>query len=447
MTTGTLTYPGIIANNGGTGAFAKLGAGQLTLNTATNTYSGGTSITGGILSIDLDARLGAVPGTATPGNITLNGGSLQATAIGVTINSNRGIALGNSGGTISYTAGSGNLTYNGIVANIAGQTGSLQIIVTNSSGVYMPGGASTYSGSTTLGGSGTIVPTLSSTGPAGAPTSGPLGTGTLILFGGQLRSTTSADTTIGNNITFAVNTTIPTAVSDKVLTLSGAVTISGASRTLTTNSSADVVINGAIGDGGSALGLTKAGTGRFILGGNNTFSGGLAISQGDVRLNHAGALNSTTPNAVSFSSNANLKTLSLNGNSVTVASLSTGATVGTTTVRNSHFTTAATLTVNEDGLNTFGGILANGGSAKLHLIKDGAGELVLTGANTYTGNTTVAETILTVGASGVIPDASPVDIKAGATLQINSTLSETIGTLALRPPPVVWVRGSSWTAH
>ena len=83
------------------------GTGPLTL-TGTNTYSGGTTISGGTLSIAADGNLRAVPTAPTPGSINLNGGVLQVTGTTAfatpTINSNRGITLGVSGGTISVTA-------------------------------------------------------------------------------------------------------------------------------------------------------------------------------------------------------------------------------------------------------------------------------------------------------------------------------------------------------
>ena len=57
----TLTIPGVI---GGTGALAKTGAGTLTLSNA-NTFTGATTVNGGILTISTDGNLGAVPGAVT----------------------------------------------------------------------------------------------------------------------------------------------------------------------------------------------------------------------------------------------------------------------------------------------------------------------------------------------------------------------------------------------
>ena len=56
------------------------------------------------------------------------------------------------------------------------------------------------------------------------------------------------------------------------------------SRALTQNSSADVTISGAIGDGGNAYGFTKAGTGNLILSGTNTYTGTTTVNAGTLAL-------------------------------------------------------------------------------------------------------------------------------------------------------------------
>ena len=49
----------------------------MALTNATNSYSGGTTLTGGTLDVSADGALGAVPGVPTI-NLTLGGGNLQA---------------------------------------------------------------------------------------------------------------------------------------------------------------------------------------------------------------------------------------------------------------------------------------------------------------------------------------------------------------------------------
>jgi autotransporter-associated beta strand protein len=81
------TFGGVIS---GAGSFVQMGAGTTTL-AATNTYSGGTTISAGTLAVSADANLGN-----TSGALSFGGGTLQYLA-GFT--SNRGVTLNAGGGT------------------------------------------------------------------------------------------------------------------------------------------------------------------------------------------------------------------------------------------------------------------------------------------------------------------------------------------------------------
>ncbi|MES2593851.1 MAG: autotransporter-associated beta strand repeat-containing protein [Verrucomicrobiota bacterium] len=187
----TLTYGGIIADNpGGSGRLVKSGTGTLRLISNANTFTGGLTVSGGLLSFSLENRLGAVPGSPTAGSIILNGGGLRLTQNDVTLNSNRGIALGpdTGSGTGVFNVDTGvNLTYGGIIANNGLGSGALE--KTQAGGLIL-GGANTYSGGTTLTG-GTLIVTNTS----GSAT----GTGSLTTAAGTTLAGTGTIVPTGAN--------------------------------------------------------------------------------------------------------------------------------------------------------------------------------------------------------------------------------------------------------
>ena len=155
-----------------------------------NTYSGTTTISAGTISISADSGLGAAPGSATAGHLTLNGGTLQSTA-NFTLNSNRGTALGSSHGTFNVNSGT-TLNYGGAIAgsNNLTKLGSGSLILS---------GSSNYSGTTTIT-TGTV--SVSSSDNLGL-NPGSLDADNIILNGGTLSASTSF--TLGNNKGITLN--------------------------------------------------------------------------------------------------------------------------------------------------------------------------------------------------------------------------------------------------
>ena len=108
----TLSYGGIVADNGGgIGGLAKTGAGTLVFS-GSNTYSGNATISGGVLSVGADNNLGG----PTSG-IVISGGTLSANA---SFTSNRSIALLPTSGSAVDVASGQKLTYTG---NMGGSGG------------------------------------------------------------------------------------------------------------------------------------------------------------------------------------------------------------------------------------------------------------------------------------------------------------------------------------
>ncbi len=216
------------------------------------------------------------------------------------------------------------------------------------------------------------------------------------------------------------NPLISVTSTSSTFTLQGTNTGSGSGRLLlalnasgdfnVTNAGATLAISSNISETGGARSINKTGAGTLTLSGTNTFTGGLSIAGGIVQLGSTGALNSTTPNVVSFT-NASTGTLRLNGNSVTVGGLSTGTPAGGIVENNA--VANATLTVNRaSGSDLFGGTIRDGSTGTLGLTKAGGSTMTLAsgGTFTYTGATAIT---------------------GGGTLNVNGTISGAGGNVAV----------------
>lgn len=240
-------------------------------------------------------------------------------------------------------------------------------------------------------------------------------------------------------------------------TLSGAITLAGNATITQNTNAANTVISGAIGESATGSGLTLAtqgtSTGTIALAGNNTFTGGLTIDVTNVRLDNAGALNSTTPNRVTFANTAQAKNLSLNGNSVTIASLTSSTTspgAGTGVVRNQN-ATAATLTISSTTDATFGGTLTDGtGGGALSLVKTGAYSQTLSGTNSFTGGLTMNQGTLVLSgtnsfAGGLTMNLGTLTISGTSTYTGGLTLNQ--GTLNLNSTTALGAATSTFTIN
>lgn len=229
----------------------------------------------------------------------------------------------------------------------------------------------------------------------------------------------SNDIFVRNNSTGALNLTGALDTNGHTLTLDG----TGTATTL----------SGVISDGGA---LVKNDTGTVALNAANTYTGGTTVNQGTLATNNnagfgTGNITLAGGNLASTASNTIANTVALNAS----ASLSGLTLTNTLTQSGSHTLNLAsstlgavalgggTLTTQVDsGTSTISGVIANGG-----LTKTGAGTLTLGGASTYTGDTTITEGILRLGAADRIANGSNLNI-AGGTLNLN-TYSEQVGNL------------------
>ncbi len=315
--TGNTLISGSIAT--GSGTLTKSGTGTLVLSGA-NTYTGLTSVTGGVLNIQHSSALGTTDAGTTvttgealeiQGNISVGAEALSIIGTGV---SNTG-ALRNISGDNSY-AGlvtlTGNTTFasdSGSLALTGGVTGSNRTLTLNGDGNFSLGDITTGTGALIKNGAGTTTLTGAST-YTGATT---VNAGTLRLGASDAISNPSA-LSVASGATFDLN-----GFSETVASLAGAGTVDlDGGGALTTAGNASTTFSGVlVGDGT----FTKQGTGTLTLDSTTDFdfSGTFNLAGGTLRLSDLaltlGTLNITGDSIIDFTgvSTLNVGTLSISG--------------------------------------------------------------------------------------------------------------------------------------
>ncbi|MCC8983156.1 autotransporter outer membrane beta-barrel domain-containing protein, partial [Bradyrhizobium acaciae] len=455
--------------NAGSWSLAKTGLGTLTL-TAANTYSGGTTVSGGLINFNAASNFGS-------GNITLNGGGLQWASGNTADISGRLNAIGSGGATLDY---------NGNAVTLAtALTGTGGVTVTNSggAGALSLTGAASYSGATTVNSGATLalstfgsiasssVVTVNGTFDISASSyffsaittlagsgSVALGSKALVITGGSTEfsgaingsggleiaggtqtlsgvngygSATQIDAgatlalkgsgSIANSayVAFAPGAGIGTF--DISQTNSGAsvaglydptggsvVSLGGKTLTITRNASPydGVIQDGGIG-GGTGGNVTIAAGGLAIFGGLNTYTGLTTINGG-------GQLDLTSGGSIASSKaviNDGVFDISRAGGGVSINSLSGTSIFGAVNLGANTLTFA-----NANG--TFAGVIRDGGAGGGVVMA--GGKEILTGINTYTGSTTINGGTLEV--DGSIANSPKVTVNSGGTLSGTGTV-------------------------
>ncbi|MDQ0251937.1 fibronectin-binding autotransporter adhesin [Sphingomonas kyeonggiensis] len=261
----------------GTGSIRQSGSGTTTL-LANSTYSGGTTITGGTLSVASNGALGDVSGA-----LTINGGALQWTGASGSIA--RTINWGASGGGFEITTVGSNLTIGGPLLG----GGAL---VKSGAGVLTLVGDNTYTGGTTIA-SGTL--NIGNGGTTGSVLGNILNNSTVAFnrtdaftyagsitgTGGVAKPNTGALTLTGQN-NYGSGTTIS---GGQFLIAGGGTTISGGATSINVNTAVPVILG--IDGAGSAFSTTAI-TGAANLNRTMTVSvtngGHLTTTTGDISL-------------------------------------------------------------------------------------------------------------------------------------------------------------------
>ena len=179
--------------------------------------------------------------------------------------------------------------------------------------------------------------------------------------------------------------------------------------------------SGVIQNSSGTVALTKIGAGNLDLVGASTYRGPTTISAGTVEIDSGNDLPVATALTI-----ASAGALNLGGNSQMVGSLSgaAGAIIANNLVHPSH-TYTSSLTVNPtSGVTTFAGNIVDSTLSSSHgnvaLTMSGNGELVLTGANTYSGGTSVSGGVLEIAAASALPGSGLVSISGGGRLVLGS---------------------------
>ena len=147
----------------------------------------------------------------------------------------------------------------------------------------------------------------------------------------------------------------------------------------------------------AAGGLTKTGAGLLSLTGASSYTGGTTVDAGTLRLGSGGFLSPTGALIVN-GGNFDLE----NGIGQTVGSLA--GTGGAVTLGD------GSLTVDQSATTSFAGSIGGAGG----LTKTGAGQLSLTGASSYTGDTTVDAGTLQLGSGGSLASTTALIVNGGS---------------------------------
>jgi autotransporter-associated beta strand protein len=179
---------------------------------------------------------------------------------------------------------------------------------------------------------------------------------------------------------------------------------------------------------GEPRSITKVGAGTLTLANAaNSFSGGVRLQSGLLRLGNdsalgTGTLSITNGTLASDSSTARTLTNSVNVYGNFTVGQALGGTGNLTFAGPMNLgSVTRTVTVNNAGADVISGVIS--GAAEAGLTKAGMGKLTLSGTNTYSGRTTVAAGTLALlapaGATSLISNTPGIEVSAGATFDVS----------------------------
>jgi autotransporter-associated beta strand protein len=406
----------------GAGSLVKLAAGTATL-TGANSYSGGTRIEGGVLSVTSDSSLGDAAG-----GLTFFGGTLRTPSAFQTA---RPVLVGDAGGTIDVAGSSA--TFTGLISGVA------SLVTKGGSVMTLTADSTDYTGTLTIQ-DGTVH--LGDRGATGTIAGNVINSGNLtfnrvtdLVFGGSIAGVGNIVKQGSNRLTLSGNVSSTDADPDAIDVQAGVLTVTG---TLATGDDGGTTVQSgatlAIGNGGSTgdlvgdvvnLGavvfdratdlayresiigpgtVAKQGAGTLTLLGNIASTSGVTIGGGVLQLGDGGEVGRIAGTIV------NNAALTFNrSDSYEQAGVISGS--GTVTQQGSGRTTLS-------GINSYSG-----------LTRIDAGRLDITGS--VAGSAQVA-TGATLGGTGAV--GGQVSIADGAHLTPECSIGTlTVGSLVLNP--------------
>ena len=390
----TLTMDAKIIENSGVENLTKTDVGTLILNGA-NTYTGTTFINGGTVVAgvnDVAATSGAL---GNGGSIDFGGGTLQYAA-GITQDYSSRIV--NSGSAISVDTNGEEVLWDTALANT--NTGGL---TKEGSGLLRIRATSNYDGATTIN-EGTLR-IRNVTGSTGwKPGAIYINNGSTLEFTGTSQTILQS---VGDTITFDSNGGGSMVMNKNTIWRNTPIVTTGGAQ----NTVSGTFFNGQAGGGSNRViydvaegtdaggidllvssehrnvgGITKNGAGTLALSsGTNTMNGGtLIINDGTLEIANNGRLQS----------GSYADAITMNGDAATI------------------------FRYNSNQAQTLSGVISGAGS----LEKDNSSTLTLSGANTYSGNTSVSAGTLALShasLNNIISNSSIIDVAGGATLDVS----------------------------
>jgi autotransporter-associated beta strand protein len=396
----------------------KFGSHTLTL-VWTNDFSGGTQIEAGTLRAGHDRAFGAVPGSVDADNIILWGGATLELTNTFSFAANRGLTIDNAGNGIVTVSP----TYTATIAGIITSDASTEGLIKLGTGGLSLSGANTYIGSTfisngtlrishgtglgTTAGNTTVLPDAALEVLGGISSAEPI-----VMYGvgvagaGALRNISGSNTNSGT-ISLSGNGSVAVDSGSDALTLSGVI-----SATSATNN------------------FTKSGPGVVHLTANNSFGSQLVISGGVVSvssINASASANQPLGARSSFPSVRLGSTASSGSSRGTLRYAGGSSAVTPKTIRLTEGSQGGIEVVTNGVDLEISGVISIGDTSA-SLYKTGSGRLILSGVNTYDGQTRVEAGVLRVtNADGLGDSANSANqdtyVSSGAAVEISGGIT------------------------